>query len=223
MRRVIGHELPDNKPSIFCLCSLNVFTEICPYFDLYSWSVGSMHFCHVFVEDKHGCFDVQHCYATLPAIKAVCCYGEKTQSEDVILARAQCVLFSFSVCPPSNKSSSVKSCIMNAPCFHLEGSACSLDILLSPPSTSDHLCCQSSLGTGSSASLCASSPFLPPSVACRLCIPSSARRRQSDQIKSSFAALHSPSVHPFSPSPIFPFHPTRTRLPSPLARSPMTR
>lgn len=47
-----------------------------------------MHFCHVFVEDKHGCFDVQHCYATLPAIKAVCCYGEKTQSEDVILARA---------------------------------------------------------------------------------------------------------------------------------------
>ena len=38
--------------------------------------------------------------------------------------------------------------------------------------------------------------FLPPSVACRPCIPSSARRRQSDQIKSSFAALHSPSVRP---------------------------
>lgn len=37
---------------------------------------------------------------------------------------------------------------------------------------------------------------LPPSVACRLCIPSPARRRQSDQIKSSFAALHSPSVRP---------------------------
>ena len=40
------------------------------------------------------------------------------------------------------------------------------------------------------------SSLRPASVACRLCIPSPARRRQSDQIKSSFAALHSPSVRP---------------------------
>ena len=126
-------------------------------------------------------------------------------------SRAQCILFSFSVCPPSNKSSSAKSCIMNAPCFHLEGSASSLDILHTPPSTSDHLCCQSSLGTGYSASLWAPSPFLLPSVACRLCIPSSARRRQSDQIKSSFApSIPPPSIRSPSPHLSIPSHPSET-------------
>ena len=119
-------------------------------------------------------------------------------------SRAQCILFSFSVCPPSNKSSSAKSCIMNAPCFHLEGSASSLDILLTPPSTGDHLCCQSSLGGHRLLCLPLGSFSLPPSVRCLpalhpvLCSSTTIR---SDQI--FFCSLHSPSVHPFSLSPSF--------------------
>ena len=97
--------LTDKKPSIFCLCSLNVFTEICPYFDLYSWSVGSMHFCHVFVEDKHGCFDVQHCYATLPRDKSrLLLWGENAIRGRYPRARSASFSLSLFVPPQTSRA-----------------------------------------------------------------------------------------------------------------------
>ena len=151
-----------------------------------------------------------------PAIKPSVVMGRKRNPRTLSSRAPQCFLFSFSVCLPSNKSSSVKSCIMNAPCFHLEGSAVRAvwrsSSLLPPPATIYAASPPWAQAPLPPFALLLPSSLRPASVACRLCIPSPARRRQSDQIKSSFAALHSPSARPSvlppRPPPSFPSIPS---------------